>query len=202
MGRRKKIKCKSCGEALFYLPSGYDMSFTIKCCSCEDNGNGKKKLKKKLTKDTAAAKYACVKRGKRPDVHPTYTFRSATEANFARILTLLEIKYKFEERVFAFYNTDYKKPPWQYIPDFEITKGINNMKKGWYEIKGWMNVDSRQKLRRFRQRYPEEAAKLTVVLYRSSEKKNIEFCKKLGYKVMFYDQLTKEFAAQIPTWEG
>lgn len=195
MGKRKKIKCNKCGKDLFYLPSGYDMAFKVVCVDC-DRGKTKKKDGRKAP---AAAKLSKVKRGKRKDVHPSYVFRSATEANFARILEKEGIKWKFEERVFPF--TGYERKPFQYIPDFEITKGSKRFKKGWYEIKGWMHSESRSRLRRFKIVHPEEAAKLTVVLWRSTEKKNIEFCKKLGYKVMFYDKLTEEYEPQIPTWE-
>jgi len=195
LGRRRKIKCSKCGKDLFYLPSNYDMAFKVVCVSCDKN----KTKKKDGRKAPAAAKLSKVKRGKRKDIHPSYVFRSATEANFARILEKENLKWKFEEQVFPFFG--YERKPFQYIPDFEITKGSKRFKKGWYEIKGWLNSESRSRLRRFKIVHPEEADKLTVVLWRSTEKKNIEFCKKLGYKVMFYDKLTEEYESQIPTWE-
>lgn len=197
MGRRRKIKCNKCGKPLFFLPSGYDMSFAIVCVECDGKKSDKKKSK---PVETATAKFARIKKGPRLDIHPTYSFRSPTEANVARIFELTGTKWLYEERVFVF--PDRKIRPFQYIPDFEVTKGTKEFPPGWYEVKGWMNSESKGKLRTFKSKYPEEAAKMTVILYRSSEKKNIEFCKKLGFKVMFFDQLTKEFAARIPTWEG
>lgn len=196
MGRRRKIKCSKCGKELFYLPTGYDMAFKVVCIDC---GQNKPKKKVDGRKIPASAKFAKAKRGKREDIHPKYVFRSATEANFARILDLEKVKWKFEERVFTF--TGYERKPFQYIPDFEVTKGTRRFKKGWYEVKGYMDSKSRSKLKRFRIVYPKEAANMTIVLYRSTDKRNIEFCKKLGFKTMFYDKLTEEFEPRIPTWE-
>jgi hypothetical protein len=193
MGRKKKIKCKSCSKPLFYLPSNYDMGVPIECIECADGKKPKKNIR------TASSMFARTRKGKREDLGDD-VFRSATEANFARVLTKLGIKYKFEQRTFFFH--DYKNKPHQYTPDFEIPKGTKGFKPGWYEIKGWFRKEDRNKRRRFKKNYPDEAAKFTVVVYRSSEKKNIEFCKQQGFNVMFYDKLTKEHAATIPTWEG
>ena len=198
MGRRRKIKCSKCDKPLFYLPLGYDMSFSIVCVECE----GKKSSKKKASSpvQTATANFARVKKGIRPDVHPTYSFRSPTEANVARIFEQTNTKWVYEERVFVF--PDRKVKPFQYIPDFEVTKGSKLFPPGWYEVKGWMDSKSRGKLRTFRQKYPEEADKMTLILYSHGEKKATEFCKKMKFKIMYYDDLTKEFATTIPTWEG
>lgn len=194
MGRNKKIRCKTCNEPLFYLPATYTMGVDIECCNCAD---GKKKSKK--TVRTAAANYAKTRKGKRPDLGDD-VFRSATEANFARILAKKGVEYKFEQRTFFFH--DYKVKPFQYTPDFQIDKGDDEFPAGWYEIKGYMDGPSKSKLKRFRINYPEEAAKMIVVLYRQSDKKAIAFCKQQGYRYMFYDVLTKKYAAEIPTWEG
>lgn len=196
MGRRKKVKCKQCSKALFYLPASYTMGVDIICVECEES-NGKKKPKKKPIQ-TASSTFARTRKGKREDLGDD-VFRSATEANFARILAKRDIPYKFEQRTFFFH--DYKNKPHQYTPDFEIPKGKKGFKPGWYEIKGWFRKEDRNKLRRFKKNYPDEAAKFTVVIYRSSEKKNIEFCEKMGFNIMFYNELTKQYAAEIPTWE-
>jgi hypothetical protein len=197
MGRRRKIKCSKCGKALFYMPIGYDMAFSITCIECDGDGESKKKAN---APRTAAANFARTKKGPRPDIHPMYSFRSSTEANIARIFEHSKTEWKYEEKVFIF--PDRKIRPFQYIPDFEIVKGSKQFPAGWYEVKGWMDSESRNKLRLFKQKYPEEAARMTIVLYRSGEKKNIEFCQSLGYRIMYFDQLTKDFAPLIPTWEG
>jgi hypothetical protein len=46
-----------------------------------------------------------------------------------------------------------------------------------------------------------EAAKTTVVIYNHNNKKDIEFCNKLGYKIMFYDELSKAYSGDIIGWE-
>ncbi len=193
---KKKISCKKCKKGLFYMPSGYSMDIKVTCLACTD----KKPTKpKKKTRQTASACYAKMKKGPRTDVHPTYSFRSRTEANVARIFNLQKVNWKFEERAFTF--SDYKRKPHVYIMDFEITKGNKKFPAGFYEVKGYMTPQSRQKLRRLLKHYPEEAAKTTVIIYTKYKKKDIEFCKKLNYKIMFFDQLTKEFESKIPNWE-
>ena len=173
------------------------MGVDVVCIDCEDN-NSKKTPNKRLIQ-TASSRFARTKKGKRKDLGDD-VFRSATEANFARILVKLGVSYKFEQRTFFFH--DYKNKPHQYTPDFQIIRSKAGFKAGWYEIKGYMDGPSRNKLRRLMIKYPDEAAKMTVVLYRKSDKKAIEFCKKQGYPHIFYDELTKQYAADIPTWEG
>jgi hypothetical protein len=192
MGRQKKVKCTKCGTPLFYLPNGYTMSFSVLCIRCEE---GKPK---KNPVQTATQKFSRTKKGKREDLGDN-VFRSAMEANFARILNHLGIKYKFEERTFFFHN--YKSRPYQYTPDFDISGSIDGFESGWYETKGWLDSQSRQKMRRFKKNYPEEAAKTVMVLYRKGDKKAIEFCQKTGYRYIFFDQLANKYAPYIPTWE-
>lgn len=191
-----KIKCSLCHKHAVYALTK-DKDIEVVCLAC--GGKTKKTVKKTVkTIRTATSNYANVKKGKRPDIHPTYFFRSATEANFARILQYLKQKFKFEERVFTF--DGYKYPPFVYIPDFELTNS-KKFPKGWYEIKGWMDPNSRRKLKRFKKHYPDEADNLTVIVYRKSDRAATEFCKKLGFKILFWDQLSKEYKPLIPTWE-
>lgn len=196
----KEVYCKKCGKALFYIPDGYEMSIKVLCIDC---GNNKRSSKKKQKQRTAVDNYVRIRKGKRLDVHPTYCFRSPPEANFARLLSYLgKIDWKFEERVFTFAQEEYQRGPWQYIPDFEVKKSSHKIfTPGFYEIKGWMNPESRSRLRRFRKHYPKEAAKMTVILQRKSEKKATKFCIKNGFRVMYIDELAKEYAEHIPTWE-
>ena len=190
----KIVKCSQCRKSIFYLPDGYKMDLKVVCVACH------KDIKKtKKPRQTAAASYSKMKKGIRKDIHPTYSFRSATEANFARIMNKLEVSWKYEERAFSF--PDYKTKPHVYIMDFEITEGCEKLPAGYYEIKGYMTPQSRQKLRRLKKCYPEEFSRTIVVLYNKYKKKDIEFCKKLGYKIMMYDQLTEEFSKEISTWE-
>lgn len=202
MTRQRKIKCSVCGKALFFLPANYTMSFPVVCINCGEGKEAKEAKSKVPT--TAASLYARVKKGVRQDVHPTYSFRSATEANFARIMKYLGIGYKFEERVFPF---DSKNAPHQYIPDFEltfrpdVTEDNREFVPGWYEIKGWMDGTSRNKLRKFKSNYPGEADKFTVIVYRRGDKTAIDFCKKMGFRYLCYDELTEKFSHRIKGWE-
>ena len=182
------------------------MNFKIKCIKCY---GAKPKPKKKKVKRTAAAAFANTKKGPRPDVHPTYNFKSRTEANFARILQYHKVDWKYEERAFSFTScphkpNGYKKGPYIYHMDFEIktSKRLpDGLCSGWWEIKGFMTPQSRSKLRRLLRCYPEEAAKTTVVIYHSNKKKDIEFCQKLGYRYIFYNELTEKYESLIDRWE-
>jgi len=189
----RAVKCSVCKKGIFYLPEGYKMDLKVTCVECQ------KGTKKKRTRQTAAASYSKMKKGVRPDIHPTYSFRSATEANFARIMNKLGVSWKYEERAFSF--PGYKTKPHVYIMDFEITEGCTELPAGFYEIKGYMTPQSRQKLRRLKRCYPEEFSRTTVVVYNKYKKKDIELCEKLGYKTMLYDELTARFSKDIPTWE-
>lgn len=198
MGRKKKIKCIKCNKSLFYLPSGYDMGVDIICVECADAKPHKKKPTKKKVTQTASQRFANVKKGKRPDLGED-SFRSASEANFARILKHIGVEYKFEHRTFFFH--DYKVRPFQYTPDFEITSaGSSEWPLGaWIEVKGYMDSASRNKLKRFKKCYPEEAAKMIVVVHKN--KKAIEFCKENEYKYIVFEDLTSIYKDVLPDWE-
>ncbi len=204
----KVVCCSKCGKELFYMADGYKMATKIICIECGNKKIAKAAKKPKTetkTRITAASNYARTKKGIRKDLHPTYSFKSATEANFARILEHLKIGWKFEERAFTF--DGYKNKPHVYIIDFELiptgaSKGPKELLNcRWVEVKGYMDAMSRNKLRRLKKHYPEEAKNTVVVVYTRSKKKDIEFCEKLGYRYMCYDELAKEFEPQIPTWE-
>lgn len=204
MKLKNRVRCSKCKSTIGFLPDEYELGVGMLCYECN---SGKKKRRKKKTPvvRTATAGYAKVKGGIRPEIHPTYFFRSATEANVARLFDYLGVTWKFEERTFTF--DGYKTKPWLYIMDFEIVKldgrkkAPDGLRTGWVEVKGWMNGSSRQKLRRLRKRYPKDADKTTVILYRKGNKKDIEFCEKLGYSYLFYDVLTKEYSDKIKGWE-
>jgi hypothetical protein len=195
------VCCNVCGKELFYLGDGYKMAMKIVCVKCGDKKSTKVKRGSKTIK-TAAANFAKTKKGVRKDVHPTYSFKSATEANFARILKHLGVPWAYEERAFTF--DGYKTKPHVYIMDFEIRgrKELpDGLEQGWVEIKGWMNPRSRNKLRRYKKCWPEDAAKTTIVIYNKYRKDDIKFCEKLGYKYLFYDELTKKYQPLIKGWE-
>lgn len=194
----KTVACSKCGKELFYMPDGYKMAMKVICMEC---GDKKSKAKKTKTVRTASCNFARTKKGVRKDVHPTYNFKSATEANFARILTELGLQWKYEERSFVF--NGYKTKPFVYIMDFEIipASNIKGIPCQYIEVKGYMDARSRNKLRRLKKCYPEEAKQTLIIIYNKSKKKDIEFCDKLGFRYLFFDELTKEFESKIITWE-
>jgi hypothetical protein len=200
----KVVHCSKCGKELFYLPDNYKMACKVVCIDC---GNKLPKKRKKNPKTTAASNYARTKKGIRSDIHPKYSFKSATEANFARILEYHGMPWKYEERAFTF--DGYKNKPHVYIIDFEILGAAKRKKKqlaeglgeGFYEIKGYMDPRSRSKFRRLKKCHPEEASKTCVVIYNKYKKKDIEFCTKQGFRYIFYDALTDHYEPLIATWE-
>jgi hypothetical protein len=193
--RSSIIKCSECKKKICVITNEYTMNIDVVCINCH-TGKKPKKRKRTMTEN-----YTRMKKGVRVDVHPTYSFRSATEANFARILNYLNLEWKFEERVFTFDHGGYKTKPYMYIMDFEIISGNKEFPAGFYEIKGYMTPDARKKLRRLKKLYPEEYKDTTVVVYTKYKKKDIAFCKKLGYEIMFYDEITKKYSKLIKGWE-
>ena len=189
MKKFSRISCCICGQKVCCIPINNKLDIPVTCIPCA-TGKAPKKAGCKR-------RFANVKIGKRPDLGNRF-FRSSMEANFTRILELLKIPYKYEERVFTF---DCKNKPFQFIPDFEVLAKGEGLPPGWYETKGWMNPSSRSKLRRFKKNYPEEAKKLTVVIYKRSDRATAEFCKKEGFKTLQWDTFVEKYSTKIPTWE-
>jgi len=133
--------------------------------------------------------------GKRADLNGAY-FRSAAEANIARLFTHLMIPWEYEPQEFKF-PLDHGTQ--SYLPDFRIdlrpwadprrsTQGCPSgflklaPEQSWVEVKGWMNATSQTKLSRFFQYHPEEAQQLLLLVDRpmqSSAKWKKGFVKKL-----------------------
>jgi hypothetical protein len=158
-----------------------------------------KTKEKKVRRATVTGNYSRTRKGIRPDIHPSYSFKSATEANFARLLNHLGLQWRYEERAFTFEG--YRTKPHVYIMDFEILDGNRVFPKGFYEIKGYMNGQSRQKLRRFKKHYPAEAKNTIVVVYNLNRKDDVEFCTDNGFTVMGYNEIVKSYSEDVPGWE-
>jgi DNA-directed RNA polymerase subunit RPC12/RpoP len=75
--------------------------------------------------------------------------RSSWEADFARVLRHLGVEYQYEPRRFALARPD--GSPLTYAPDFYVPES-----RCFYEIKGWMDERSAEKVRLFREQYPDE----------------------------------------------
>ena len=119
--------------------------------------------------------------------------RSGWEANTIRVLHSLNIPYEFEPQIFHY---PIKRGNRAYTPDILL---LNSGE--WIEVKGYLDKNSKIKLRRFKRYYPVEFARLTMIISRSS-KVNIAFCEELGVSYLFYEEISRVFKPKIPNWEG
>lgn len=191
------LKCFKCKKKIAYIfpetIEQYEECFfyKIECYSCRTGI--KPEVRKQQKKTGLANTYYMSKKGIREDIHPTYYFRSTTEANFARILDHLGVKWTYEAKTFRFSNC--KSAPYSYKPDFEIVetneKAISHgLIKGLYEIKGFLENKAITKLKRFKKYHPTQASKLIMVI---QNKTDVEKVLDMGFRYRLYDYLEKEF---------
>ncbi len=141
------------------------------------------------------------KGGKREDLDNVY-MRSAVEANYARYLKFLKVEFQHEPRKFFFEKI--RQGNVSYTPDFYLPK-----EDRWIEVKGYFDSSSKTKLKRFKKYYPEQFAKLTVVIQNpwSESKSAIEamkFLDKLGVppaRIESYKEIDYKLGGLIPNWE-
>lgn len=93
--------------------------------------------------------------GKREDLGGLYV-RSSWEANYARYLNWLTAqgqisKWEYEPETFEFHKIT--KGNKFYTPDFKITNIDGSIE--YHEVKGWLDNDSKVKLKRFARYYPD-----------------------------------------------
>lgn len=122
------------------------------------------------------------KTGKRPEIGPM-NFRSAWEANYARLLNLWVstgeiVSWEYEPQVFRF---PVKRGNKGYLPDFKVH--TTNGDYEWHEVKGYMDDASRIKLNRFALHHPAESIRLVLI-------------DKTAYRA-----LEAEYRHQIAGWE-
>lgn len=103
---------------------------------------------------TTTNSYSRCKGGFRDDLHQY--FRSAWEANVARVLNYLRIDWKYEYKRFNF--DEQKENVLSYQPDFYLPE-YNK----WIEVKGWMDDISKKRLELFSIYYPDESLNLILV---------------------------------------
>jgi len=120
--------------------------------------------------------------GKREDLNNLFV-RSSWEANYARYLNWLvglgEIKsWEYEPEEFEFKTI--KKGNRFYIPDFKVTNNDGSIE--YHEVKGYMDADSKTKLKRMAKYYPE--IKLVLI------------------DKPVYLELHKQLKNLIPNWES
>ncbi len=141
------------------------------------------------------------KGGKREDLDNVY-FRSASEANYARYLKFLKIEFQHEPRIFLFPGV--RRGNVSYLPDFYLPK-----EDRWVEVKGYFDPSSKTKLKRFKKYFPEQFAKLTIVVQDPwSESKSaiqaMQFLEKLGVppaRIESYREIDRKLGGLIPNWE-
>ena len=104
------------------------------------------------------------KAGKRHD-RGDARFRSAWEANYARYLNLLDIKWEYEKHEFEF--TEIKRGTRYYLPDFYLPD-----EDLWVEVKGRLSSKCKTKLKRFRKYHFDEFSKLFIVIFDPFSKSN------------------------------
>jgi transposase len=142
--------------------------------------------------------YKNVASGIRVDLSKTF-FRSGWEANLARVLNHLNIKWEYEPHVFVFKNI--KKGRVAYVPDFYIPYHPGEKADIWIEVKGRMNPGDYTKLLEFKRQYPSDFNKLRGVLQKNS--KAHKSFKKLGIPTLyFYGDMRSKYRDIISNWEG
>lgn len=137
--------------------------------------------------------YANTKTGFRPALG--ITVRSGWEANVLMLLKSYNIPYEYEPLVFTY---PIKRGTKSYTPDIRLPESNGE----WIEVKGWLNQQGKTKIKRFKKYYPEEFAKLTMIISKGS-KENVAFCEEIGVpNVLDYRQLKKQFRTKVDGWEG
>lgn len=126
--------------------------------------------------------YSRGKGGKREDLDNRY-FRSRWEANYARYLNwLISLKqiarWEYEPDTFEFVGI--KRGTRFYTPDFKVFE-INGT-YAYHEVKGWMDAQSKTKLRRMAKYHPQEKV---IVIDRTA-----------------YKSVAKDVAKMLPHWES
>jgi len=118
--------------------------------------------------------------------------RSNWEANYARILNFENKKWYYEKNTFNL-KTE-KEGTKDYIIDFTI-------KGGFVEVKGWLDKQSKKTLKMFKECYPEEFNKTTLVINKRDDKTH-KWLKRLGVmNFIFYRDLRNKYRDKI-IWEG
>lgn len=134
--------------------------------------------------------HSVAKTGKRKDLENRF-FRSNTEANYARYLNFIGIKWEYEVK--EFYFDGIRKGGVSYKPDFYLTE-----EDRWIEVKGWFDSKSVTKLKRFRKYYPQEFEKLTLVV---QSKKGVAMAIDIGIPYEDYREIKRKVGRMIEGWE-
>lgn len=95
-----------------------------------------------------------------------YYLKSLWEINYARYLDWLKARKKifdwyYEPETFRFPKELYDTAPFIYTPDFLVWHTPDTFE--WVEVKGWLNNDSKKKLKRFKDCFSEEEGDILLV---------------------------------------
>lgn len=121
--------------------------------------------------------------------------RSNWEANVIRVLKMFSIPFLFEPTIFAFPVSPAGRRS-SYLPDIYLPKTDE-----YIEVKGYLDSKGRSKLRRFKKHYPDEFAKLIVVISKNSKVNNV-FFKKIGVNsILYYEHISSLYGDKV-NWEG
>ncbi len=130
--------CLSCKKE-FKTPRWQNHKYCSVVCSINDIGHR-----------PTSPKAARAKAGIRPDIDPNIYFFSRWEANYARLMNFLKIKWVFQPKTFSLKTQ-------KYTPDFYLPGEYT-----YIEIKNFLSDYSAKRDREFRELYPE--IKLTMIL--------------------------------------
>lgn len=131
-------KCLYCGKQ-FETERWRNRKYCDGLCSIKDIGSRR-----------TSPKAAKGKNGIRTDINPETNFYSRWEANFARVLNFLKIKWEFQPKTFDLGSQ-------KYTPDFYLPEHNT-----YIEIKNFLSDYSRERDTIFRELYPNE--KLILIL--------------------------------------
>lgn len=160
-GGKVELMCVNCGDKYYRTPALVEKSrFCSRSCMATW----------RIKNEEFDYMNRSYKSGKREDLEGLFV-RSSWEANYARYLNWLvslgEIKsWEYEVDEFTF---PVKRGNVRYLPDFKITNNDESIE--YHEVKGYMDNDSRVKLKRMTKYYPN--IKVIVVdrdYYKSIEK--------------------------------
>jgi hypothetical protein len=110
--------------------------------------------------------YSRCRKGKRADLGDIF-FRSTWEANYARILNHLGIRWEYEPETFQVGEVE------TYTPDFKLVDGT------FVEIKGWWTETSKRKIELFKTKYPD--IKLQIIARAEYKILSKQYCHNINH---------------------
>jgi hypothetical protein len=150
--KKVKVKCDTCGKEILKWKANFQYSAGHYCSrDCVNHALvAEKAARTNRSRGTYDSQncYSRCKRGFRTIADKRIFFRSAMEADYARFLTFMGIKWEYEPKTFWFPGIE--SGTMSYTPDFFLSE------EGRYvECKGWMDAKSKTKLRRMSKYHPE-----------------------------------------------